>query len=131
MRATSLFATSVCVLLTASLVAAQSFDRVQKELQQYDRSVEEERARYGNPEQNVTPPRPAVSTGRANAPATPSAVNQMAPTNQAESAQRPDVWRYVYYQGQWWYFTPDRHWMFFSNNAWYGYDASVYGGRDP
>ena len=33
-------------------------------------------------------------------------------------AANGDSWRYQYYNGYWWYWTPDNHWLCYMNGQW-------------
>lgn len=41
----------------------------------------------------------------------------------AVAVQNPDQWRYRYHNNQWWYYTPQNHWMTYNNGAWNRYYA--------
>lgn len=34
-------------------------------------------------------------------------------------------WRYEYYKGYWWYWTPERRWAFFNGRRWIDYDSEL------
>ena len=36
-------------------------------------------------------------------------------------AARPDSWRYVRHNGQWWYYQPDKQWLVYADSTWKPY----------
>ena len=52
-------------------------------------------------------------------------VNQKQTTNQKQS-QRQDRWRYTFHNGEWWYWLPASHWVFWRDNRWNAYDPRTY-----
>jgi hypothetical protein len=38
---------------------------------------------------------------------------------------RPDAWRYVVYQGHWWYYQPNHHWLVYDHYVWKPYKEPV------
>jgi hypothetical protein len=65
---------------------------------------------------------PAHSYGMPNSPASMHANDQppeISPNN-------PDRWRYVNHNGGWWYYTPTKQWMYWSEGRWVQYVRAAY-----
>lgn len=43
-----------------------------------------------------------------------------------DAARRADQWRFRYHNNRWWYYTPEKNWMYHDNNSWTRYDAKNY-----
>lgn len=41
---------------------------------------------------------------------------------------RPDGWRYVWHNNQWWYYTPRQHWLVYQGDSWQPYASEASGG---
>jgi hypothetical protein len=63
-------------------------------------------------------PKPDPATLNMKTPgksATPAPTKTSAP---ATAGGRPDMWRYKWYQGRWWYYLPNNQWIYFDGTAW-------------
>lgn len=38
-----------------------------------------------------------------------------------KQAQNPEMWRYTFHNGQWWYWLPEARWVYWQNNRWNNY----------
>jgi hypothetical protein len=41
------------------------------------------------------------------------------PHTVAKPVPRPDPWRYIYEEGRWWYWSPQRQWLYYEGNRWH------------
>jgi hypothetical protein len=69
---------------------------------------------------------PSSPRAAAPPPAAPRAPNAFSiepsghpvPHTVAKPVPRPDPWRYIYEEGRWWYWSPQRQWLYYEGNRW-------------
>jgi hypothetical protein len=48
------------------------------------------------------------------------------PSTDQKHDPRQDRWRYTHHNGEWWYWLPTSHWVYWRDNRWNAYDAKTY-----
>jgi hypothetical protein len=64
----------------------------------------------------------------ANPQAEASATNGPSEAAAKDVKSRSDGWRYVWHNNQWWYYTPQQHWLIYQGDTWQRYAPEASGG---